>query len=226
MTKISEAVLMDNMLYMAKFPDKYFELAIIDPPYGNNLNGGCSPKNGWGKNIDWDKCNNGWNLKIPAQEYFTELQRVSKNQIICGGNYFANMLPNSQGWIIWDKGQRDFSLADGEMLWTSFDIAMRIFLLHRAAANQETKIHATQKPIKLYKWLLQNYAKPNDKILDTHLGSQSSRIAAYEMGFDFYGCEIDKDYFNDGNKRFENAIKQTSLFTFKEQTEIKQLKLI
>jgi len=177
------------------------------------LQGGRSAKNGWNQNIDWDKCNNGWNLIVPGSEYFTELQRVSKNQIVWGGNYFANLLPNSQCWIIWDKGQREFSLADGELAWTSFDQAVRIKTIHRAEANQEDKYHPTQKPIKLYKWLLKNYAKPGDKIMDSHVGSGSSRIAAFDGGFEYVGYELDVDYFNAQEKRFNAHKSQLKLFT-------------
>lgn len=198
------------MQYMKSVPDKFFDLAIVDPPYGNNLSGGRSAKNGWNQNIDWDKCNKGWNLNKPNKEYFKELERVSKNQIVWGGNYF--MLPESECWLVWDKGQRDFSLADGELAWTSFDKAVRILTLHRAAANQEEKVHPTQKPVKLYKWLLHNYAKEGDKILDTHLGSGSSAIAAHQMGFDFVGCEIDRDYFEAASKRFKEQTMQQDLF--------------
>lgn len=198
----------DCMAVMARYPDKYFDLAVVDPPYGNNLSGGRSAKNGWNNKIDWDKCNKGWNLEIPTHEYFTELQRVSKNQIVWGGNYFANMLPNSECWLIWDKGQRNFSLADGEMAWTSFDKAMRIHTLHRAVANKEDKIHPTQKPVKLYKWIFSKYAKESDKILDTHLGSGSSRIAAHKAGLSFVGCELNKEYFDAQKKRFNEFKRQ------------------
>ncbi len=208
---ISEVTNEDCMEGMARYPDKYFDLAIVDPPYGNNLNGGRSTKHNWNKNIDWDKCTKGWNLNKPNIKYFRELQRVSKNQIIWGGNYFANMLPNSECWLIWDKGQRNFSLADGEMAWTSFHKAMRIKTIHRATSNQEERIHATQKPVVLYKWLLQNYAKQGDKIIDTHLGSGSSRIAAYEMGFDFTAFELDKEYFDAQEKRYKAHIAQLKM---------------
>jgi site-specific DNA-methyltransferase (adenine-specific) len=197
---------------MATLPDKAFDLAIVDPPYGNNLSGGRSAKNGWNPNIDWDKCNKGWNINIPHQSYFDEVRRISCHQIIWGGNYFANMLPNSECWIIWDKGQRDFSLADGELAWASFDKAVRIKTLYRAIANQELKIHPTQKPVKLYEWLLTNYAKPGQRILDTHLGSGSSAIAAHYFGVDFVGCELDVDYYNAAVKRFNEATKQQALF--------------
>jgi site-specific DNA-methyltransferase (adenine-specific) len=200
------------MAVMARYPDKYFDLAVVDPPYGNNLSGGRSAKNGWNNKIDWDKCNKGWNLNIPNAEYFAELRRVSKNQIIWGGNYFANLLPPSECWLIWDKGQRDFSLADGEMAWTSFDKAMRIKTIHRAVANQEDKIHPTQKPVALYDWIFKNYAKPTDKILDTHLGSGSSRIAAHKAKLDFVGCELDKEYFEAADKRYKLFASQLTMF--------------
>src|SRR6187397_3060680 len=203
---------LDCMTAMREFPDKFFQLAIVDPPYGNNMQGGRSAKNGWNQSIDWDKCNNGWNLIVPGIDYFTELQRVSKNQIVWGGNYFANILPNSQCWVVWDKGQREFSLADGELAWTSFDQALRIKTIHRSVANQEDKYHPTQKPVSLYKWLLQNYAKPGDKILDTHGGSMSSVIACLEMGFDCWCYEKDPDYFLSAKKRIEQYIAQQKLF--------------
>ena len=200
------------MQLMARYPDGYFQLAIVDPPYGNNLNGGRSTKHKWSKKINWDKCNKGWNLTKPSIEYFTELRRVSKNQIIWGGNYFANMLPNSECWLIWDKGQRDFSLADGEMAWASFDKAMRIHTIHRAISNQEDRIHPTQKPVALYKWLLHNYAKPGDRILDTHLGSASIAIACHDYDFDLTGCELDPEYFAAAMKRVEAHTAQQKLF--------------
>ena len=200
----------DCMDLMREFPDNHFDLAVVDPPYGNNLSGGRSAKDGWNPNIDWEKCNKGWNIEIPKPKYFKELRRVSKNQVIWGGNYFANMLPNSQGWAIWDKGQRDFSLADGEMAWTSFDKAMRILTLHRATANQETKIHATQKPVKLYDWIYANYAEKGMTILDTHLGSMSSAIAAHYAGMHLTGSELDPDYYKAGCERVEIETRQTT----------------
>lgn len=200
------------MDYMSGIDDKFFDLAIVDPPYGNNLSGGRSAKNGWNQNIDWDKCNKGWNLEIPKPEYFTELQRVSKNQIIWGGNYFANLLPPSECWLIWDKGQRDFSLADGEMAWTSFDKAMRIKTIHRAVANQETKIHPTQKPVKLYQWILNQFAKEGDFILDTHLGSGSIAIACGEYKVNLIATEIDKDIYDAACIRVSQSLAQISMF--------------
>lgn len=210
---ISEAYNGDCMEGMKEYPDKYFDLAVVDPPYGNNLSGGRSAKNGWNNKIDWDKCNKGWNLNIPTAEYFAELQRVSKNQVVWGGNYFANLLPPSECWFIWDKGQRDFSLADGEMAWTSFDKAMRIHTIHRAIANQVTRIHPTQKPVALYSWIYANYLPQGGKVIDTHLGSGSNRIAADKAGnIDFYAWELDKDYFEAQEKRFRNYKAQGVLF--------------
>ena len=208
----------DNMELMKRYPDNYFDLAIIDPPYGNNLNGGRSKKNGWGKNIDWDKCNNNWNLNTPSKEYFVELMRVSKNQIIFGGNYMTEFLKPSMGWIIWDKGQRGFSLADGEMAWTSFNKAMRIFEFSRAGCVKSNntmieKFHPTAKPFELYKWILDKYAKQGDKILDTHLGSMSIAIACADYGFDLYGCELDSEYYKKGLERVQNHINQLDIFT-------------
>src|SRR6476659_637236 len=147
---------------MAQMPDKAFDLAIVDPPYGIGANKE-KPHNGW---QDWGIRE--WDNEPPIQAYFTELFRISRNQIIWGANHFIESVNrNSSGWILWDKGQRDFSLADGELAWTSFSRAMRIFTMSRAAALQEGKIHPTQKPVALYKWLLQNYAKEGQSILDT-----------------------------------------------------------
>ena len=196
------------MEYMATLPDKAFELAIVDPPYGINANNHQGSKdNGWRqwKETNWDQC-------IPKKEYFNELFRVSRNQIIWGGNYMVSHLKPSMGWIVWDKGQRNFSLADGELAFSSFDRALRIFTHHRAKQLSENRIHPTQKPVALYEWLLMNYAKEGDKILDTHLGSGSSRIAAHKLGFEFVGCELDKDYFEAQEKRFKLETMQLRLF--------------
>ena len=205
----------DNMEFMAKFPDGHFELAIVDPPYGigadKSQNAGDKK---WGfkqyKQTDWDS-------SIPNKEYFAELKRVSKNQIIWGGNYMTEHLAPSMGWIVWDKEQRDFSLADGELAWTSFKKALRIFELSRGKAlanNNEDggRIHPTQKPVRLYEWLLANYAKEGDKILDTHVGSGSSRIACHNLKFDFFGCELDEDYFKQAEQRYQEHIRQETLF--------------
>lgn len=217
---------MDCIEGMKQYPDNYFELAIVDPPYGidadkkqNNAalsriksEGKSKAGRGWKlyKQTEWDS-------DIPKEEYWNELFRVSKNQIVWGGNYMTEFLFPSMGWIFWDKGQRDFSLADGELAWTSFNKAIRVFEMSRGEAlakNNEGggRFHPTQKPVKLYKWLLTNYAKEGDKILDTHLGSGSSRIAAYDLGFEFTGFELDEDYFKASEKRFKQHTDQLTLF--------------
>jgi site-specific DNA-methyltransferase (adenine-specific) len=205
------------MELMKRYPDNYFDLAIVDPPYGAdcNLKGGSSSNgtNGWNGTM---KKANEWNNK-PSKEYFKELFRVSKNQIIWGGNYFTEFLKPSQGWIIWDKGQRGFSLADGEMAWTSFNKAMRIFEFSRAGCIKSNntmteKFHPTAKPYELYKYCLDKYAKQGDKILDTHLGSGSIAIACHDYGFDLTACELDKEYFDKAMQRINNHTAQTKLF--------------
>ena len=222
----SVVYLMDCMEGLKQIPDKYFELAIVDPPYGigadkaqNNAaqqrikaNGTSKAGRGWKLYVDTD-----WDNERPTAEYWAELFRVSKNQIVWGGNYFTEYLPPSMGWIVWDKGQRDFSLADGELAWISFNKAMRIFEMSRGKAlannnEQGGRFHPTQKPEMLYEWILKNYAKPNDKILDTHLGSGSSRIAACKANLPFMGFELDEDYFKASVKRFEQYVAQKSLF--------------
>jgi site-specific DNA-methyltransferase (adenine-specific) len=201
----SEVFNEDCMVGMKRYPDKFFDLAIVDPPYGIGVN---QMNMGNRKTVRPDKRT--WDQQTPDSPYFLELFRTSKNQIIWGGNYFD--LPPSKCFIIWDKGEtmyeRDF--AECEQAWASFDKPAKMY---KKNPNQPERIHPTQKPVSLYTWLLKNYAKPGDKILDTHLGSGSSRIAAYDMGFDFYGWEIDKDYFEAMEKRFSNHIKQLNLFT-------------
>lgn len=204
---------MDCMEGMAQYPDKYFDLAIVDPPYGIDL---ANMNMGLGKSKKASKIQNrkwkakDWDLSTPNENYFIELFRVSKIQMIWGGNYFN--LPPCKFYIIWDKEiPNGLSFADCEMCWTNLDKAPRIFR-YSAYLDKKTKFHPTQKPVKLYKWLLTNYAKPGDKILDTHLGSGSSRIAAWDMGFDFVGYELDKDYFDAQEKRFNDFKMQTKLF--------------
>ena len=211
----SEVFNMDCIEGMKRYPDNYFDLAIVDPPYGigaDKAQNNAGEKWGYKKYKDTD-----WDSSIPKKDYWDELFRVSKNQIVWGGNYMTEFLPPSMGWILWDKGQRDFSLADGELAWTSFKKALRIFNMSRPEAlaknNKEGgRLHPTQKPVKLYKWLLTNYAKEGDKILDTHLGSGSSRIAAYDLGFEFTGFELDEDYFKASEKRFKQHTDQLTLF--------------
>jgi len=196
---------------MARYEDNHFDLAIVDPPYGIGANKE-KEHNGW-KSYGVKE----WDNEIPKKEYFDELKRVSKNQIVWGGNYMTEFLPPKMCWLLWDKGQRDFSLADGELAWTSFDKAMRIFTMPRATAMQDAKnnggkIHATQKPVKLYEWLLMNYAKEGDKILDTHLGSGSIAIACHNLKYDLTACELDKEYYNAAIKRLDNHTSQSRLF--------------
>jgi site-specific DNA-methyltransferase (adenine-specific) len=198
---ISEVYNMDCIEGMKFYPDNYFDLAIVDPPYGIGIS--SNPFRQKFEKCDWDNA-------IPNKQYFDELMRVSKNQIIWGGNYFD--LPPSQGFIIWDKKQpQDFSSAMCEMAWMSLQKPAKMFRKHVVTA-EPNKIHPTQKPVALYDWILHNYAKEGDKILDTHLGSQSSRIAAYKAKLDFVGYEIDKEYFEQGNKRFNDFKSQLTLF--------------
>jgi site-specific DNA-methyltransferase (adenine-specific) len=205
----------DNILLMARYPDKYFDLAIVDPPYGIGAdkaqnNGGVQFGYKKYKDSDWDSC-------IPSEDYFKELQRVSKNQIVWGGNYMTEHLQPSMGWIIWDKGQRDFSLADGEMAWTSFNKAMRIFEFSRASCIKSNntaieKFHPTAKPFELYKWILDKYAEEGNKILDTHLGSGSIAIACHDYKFELTACELDKEYYDKAIQRIQNHVSQQKLF--------------
>lgn len=194
----------DCMVMMARYPDKFFDLAIVDPPYGIGKDGQVKTtgRHGGRKAYEFK----GWDKEIPSGKYFRELKRVSKNQIIWGANYFPFYLDSSMGWIFWDKGQR-INQSDGELAYSSFNRALRVVEYNRLELLKEATIHPTQKPIVLYKWLLDNYAKIGDKILDTHLGSGSSRIAAHVLGFDFYGCEIDKDYFDAQEERFLRPTK-------------------
>ena len=198
----------DCMEIMKGFADKQFDLAIVDPPYGIGAENHAGKKeNGW---TQWEK--KGWDSKTPDKTYFNELFRVSKNQIIWGGNYMTDSLYPSMGWVIWDKGQRDFSLADGEMAWTSFNKAMRIWDYSRAKNLSEKRIHPTQKPVQLYKWILNKYAKEGDKILDSHFGSGSSVIAAHDGGFEFTGIELDEEYYNAAKERIMLHQRQLNLF--------------
>lgn len=189
----------DCMEAMKEMPDKAYELAIVDPPYGIGIS--SNPVRQMHTRKKWDDA-------IPDDEYFDELRRVSINQIIWGGNYFS--LPPSQGFLIWDKKQPfDFSLAMCELAWMSFQSPAKMWKY--SVLTEKDKIHPTQKPVRLYEWLLKNYAKPGDRILDTHLGSGSSAIAAYEMGFDFTGYEIDADYFQAAKERLERHMRQERL---------------
>jgi site-specific DNA-methyltransferase (adenine-specific) len=216
----SEVFNEDCMAVMARYPDKYFDLSVVDPPYGinapnmaatpaqrkngnNRLNGGSGKL----KNRTLNTAKIEWDNAIPSDEYFAELKRVSKNQIIWGGNYFP--LPPSRCIICWDKVQPWENFSQVELAWTSFDSPAQLFRYDNRTGD---KIHPTQKPIALYEWLMQKYANEGDLILDTHLGSGSSRIAAHKAGLSFVGCELDKEYFDAQEKRYKNFISQLRLF--------------
>lgn len=221
----SEVYLEDCVTALKRYADNHFDLAIVDPPYGINFDGNTTVKGKGGKaNTFSNKQHHdkkGWDTNRPTDEYFAELQRVSKNQIIWGGNYFADLLPAKKGWIFWDKkitNANNTNFSDGELAWTSFDCILRRFTYdwigfgYLNNPQKEKKIHPTQKPIQLYRWILNTYAKPNDLILDTHLGSGSSRIAAYKGGFNFVGFEIDAEYYEKQEKRFNDFKSQLRLF--------------
>ncbi len=205
----SEVFNCDNMELMAKYPDGYFELAIVDPPYGINISNNIGKRKG-GKPSDYKKVE--WDNEAPDKEYFDELFRVSKNQIIWGANHFISKMPfDSSCWLMWDKKFSEYvSFSQFELAWTSFKTGCKKF--DYSSNNQPDKIHPTQKPVRLYEWLLANYAKEGDKILDTHLGSGSSRIACHNLKFDFTACELDKDYFDAAEERYQEHIKQGVLF--------------
>ena len=228
MSQISETYNIDCLEYMKSIPDNFFDLAVVDPPYGidianMNMGAGKGKKRSKLKNRKWSP--KGWDTKPPEEIFFIELKRVSKNQIIWGGNYF-NLGPCLH-YIVWDKQIfSGLSFADCEMAWTSFKVAPAIFR-RSVFLDKKSRFHPTQKPLELYKWILQNYAKPGQKIFDSHLGSQSSRIAAWDMGFDFWGCELDEDYFKQGNERFEDhKAKHQTLFDKKEMFFPEQLTLL
>jgi len=192
----------DCISFMKSKPDNYYELAIVDPEYGISIeNSGTHFKKYETK---------GWDSKIPEKEYFNELKRVSKNRIIWGGNYFLDYLSNTKCMIVWDKKIAEkMSFAMCEIAWTSFNKGAKIY---SKIAAQNDRIHPTQKPVLLYRWLLQNYAQPNDKILDTHGGSHTHAIAADMEGFELDICEIDEQYFRDGLAAFDLHQSQLKLF--------------
>ena len=210
---------MDCMEGMKEYPDDCFDLAIVDPIYGDVTRGGYMT------NIDSTQKvakvrhyhNSIWNQQKTGAEYFTELQRVSKNQIIWGGNYFVDNLAPSQCWIVWDKNNTG-RFADAELAWTSFNSAVRIFkytwngMIQQAGQEHEYRIHPTQKPVALYKWILSHYAKEGDLILDTHVGSASSLIACEELGYDYVGYEIDETYYELAKKRLDDFNAQIRMF--------------
>jgi len=208
--KMNDIYNIDNMELMKEFPDNFFDLAIVDPPYGINVNNNMGRRKG-DKPSTYAKCD--WDKKAPEQEYFDELIRVSKNQIIWGANHFISKIPyDSSCWIVWDKlFSADVSFASVELAWTSFNSVTKRFTM---SSNQQNRIHPTQKPVELYNWLLQNYAKKGNKILDTHLGSASSVIAIEQspLELEYVACELDKDYYNSAVKRIADFKAQISMF--------------
>lgn len=230
-----ELLNMDCMDFMAGCKDKQFDLSICDPPYGINESTKDDGRNGYGvytkKHIYKSK---EWDNSAPDAAYFDLLRRKSNNQIIWGANHFIDNIPfnlNSPCWIVWDKDNNDNDFADCELAWTSFKTAVRKIkyrwngMLQENMKNKEQRIHPTQKPVKLYEWLLTNYAKPGNTILDTHGGSFSSAIAAYRLGFDFTGIELDKDYFDAAVKRFKEQTAQIDMFKEQKRPEVIQLKI-
>jgi len=203
----------DCLEIMKTFKDKQFNLAIIDPPYGldianMNMGVGKSKKASRVENRKWKP--NGWDKETPSKDFFDELFRVSENQIIWGGNYFE--LPKFDHFVVWDKEiDEQLSFSQCELAWTSFKCANKIFR-YSVYKDKKYRFHPTQKPIQLYKWLLQNYAKQGDKILDTHFGSLSIGIACHDMGFELTAIELDKDYYEAGKERLRNHQRQLTIF--------------
>ena len=205
----------DNMKLMARYPDNHFDLAIVDPPYGIGVT-----KN---KRLN-NNSNNDWDNEIPSAEYFKQLKRVSKNQIIWGGNYFIEHLQNTRCYLNWDKLNHSDTYAACEMAWTSFDKNAKIFKYMwdgnrygfigsiKGVGKKSIRTHPTQKPIALYEWLLMNYAKEGDKILDTHLGSGSISLACHNLGYDLTACELDAEYYNAAMKRLKQHQQQLTMF--------------
>lgn len=199
---ISQVFNCDNMELMSMFPDKFIDIACVDPPYGIGVNVSMGRRKG-DKKSNYHKFS-GEDKNIPPPEYFTELFRVSKNQIIWGGNYFTDHLPPSPCWLLWDKGfSEDITFAQFELAWTSFDTSAKKFDKHPAS---HSRIHPTQKPVALYDWIFRSYATEGMKILDTHLGSGSSRISAHKAGMQFYATELDADYFAGQEDRFRGFL--------------------
>lgn len=213
---ISETYNEDCMALMARYPDKHFDLSVVDPPYGIGLV--KTPNGNWGIRKENKKSHSkikDWDFSKPTPAYIAELFRVSKNQIIFGANHFITAISmNSSCWIVWDKHNGDTYYADCELAWTSFPTAVRKIDIKWSGMNthrEGRRIHECQKPIALYDWIFKNYAKPGQLILDTHLGSGSSRIAADKAGLNFVGCELDADYFAAQEKRWREYKMQLKL---------------
>lgn len=204
---------------MARYPDKYFQLCIVDPPYGIedkiSIGGGSHTKNKSKFHNRYKEKNKKWDIR-PDSEYWNQLLRVSVDQIVFGANYFANFLPISRGWVFWDKLGDKMTSVNNELIYTSFDVSIKTFSrchgLDKGFMSDHVVFHPTTKPVALYKWLLHNYAKEGDKILDTHLGSGSIAIACHDYNFDLTACELDKEYFEAAMKRISNHTAQARLF--------------
>ena len=221
-----ELLNMDCLLYMKQCEDKQFDLAIVDPPYGIGASADSRVGGSYTVNMGGVKRKvaakaytpKDWDFKKPTIEYWQELKRVSKNQIVWGGNYFVENLTDSSCWVVWNKRNGENNNADCELAWTSFKTAVRMFewkwngMLQQNMKDKEERIHPTQKPKALYEWLLMNYAESGNKILDTHLGSGSIALACYDLKFDLVGIEIDSEYFQKASKRLEVHKKQLTLF--------------
>jgi site-specific DNA-methyltransferase (adenine-specific) len=199
----------DCMNLMARYEDNHFDLAIVDPPYGIETKGNAQDRFNMGKDLSLI------NDAKPNKEYFKELFRVSKNQIIWGYNHLSDLLPSCREFIFWNKKNPVVTFSDGELAWTSFVGTAKCFeysFMKAIQENKNQKIHPTQKPVKLYEWLLMNYAKEGDKILDTHLGSGSIAIACHNRKFDLTACELDKEYFDAAMKRIQQYKRQLQIF--------------
>lgn len=203
----------DCMELMKQYPDKYFDLAIVDPPYGIGIDGQkeCVCKNPKHNRKQHEQKE--WDKNTPPREYFVELERVSKNQIIWGANYFVdNLTKGTKGWVVWYKGQQGLTMSDCELAYSSFDCPTRVVTINRVELAKQKTVHPTEKPIVLYKWLLQKYAKEGDKILDTHFGSLSIGIACHDLHFELTASELDKEYYDLGKNRLMCHQKQLNLF--------------
>jgi len=200
------------MELMSQYEDNHFDLAVVDPPYGIGVDGQKESIKGKKSDRKGHK-KKGWDSNIPNSNYFKELFRVSENQIIWGANYFVeHLFKGSKGWIVWDKGQHGLTMSDCELAFSSFNKPTRVKVINRVALLQDGTIHPTQKPIKLYDWIFQNYANEGDKILDTHLGSGSIAIASHYAGLHLTACEIDEEYFKESIERIKRDTAQETLF--------------
>jgi site-specific DNA-methyltransferase (adenine-specific) len=200
------------MELMSQYEDNHFDLAVVDPPYGIGVDGQKESIKGKKSDRKGHK-KKGWDSNIPNSNYFKELFRVSKNQIIWGANYFVeHLFKGSKGWIVWDKGQHGLTMSDCELAFSSFNKPTRVKVINRVALLKDGTIHPTQKPIKLYDWIFQNYANEGDKILDTHLGSGSIAIASHYAGLHLTACEIDEEYFKESIERIKRDTAQETLF--------------